>query len=71
MVSLAYPIDRLDWALFSLEKFESSAFILPRSFPTVLIIFAGLGLAGSPPLPTVGGGAGSPPFPAGSGLCQL
>ena len=64
MVSLAYPIDRLDWALFSvailfhhlfplLEKIEIQAFILPRNFPVVLIIFPGRG------------GAGNPPFPAG------
>ena len=60
MMSLAYPVDRLDWALFSveilfhhwfplLEKVEIQAFTLPRNFPAVLIIFAGRG--GEPPLP--------------------
>ena len=60
LLSLAYPIDRLDWALFSvvilfyhwfplLEKAEIRAFILPRNFPAVLIIFTGRG--GKPPLP--------------------
>ena len=64
MVSFAYPIDRLDWALFSvvilfhhffplLEKVEIRVFILPCNFPAVLIIFTGRG------------GAGNPPFPAG------
>ena len=54
MVSLANPIDRLDWALFSvvmlfhhwfplLEKNENRAFILPHNIPTVFIIFAGQG----------------------------
>ena len=63
LLSLAYPIDRLDWALFSvvilfhhlfplLEKVEIRAFILPRNFPAVLIIFTGRGGAGNPPLPT-------------------
>ena len=60
LLSLAYPIDRLDWALFSvvilfhhffplLEKVEIRVFILPRNFPAVLIIFTGRG--GEPPLP--------------------
>ena len=60
LLSLAYPIDRLDWALFSvvilfhhwfplLEKVEIRAFILPRNFPAVLIIFTGRG--GEPPPP--------------------
>ena len=76
LLSLAYPIDRLDWALFSvvilfhhlfplLEKVEIRVFILPRNFPAVLIIFTGRGGAGNPPLPTARGGAGNPPFPAG------
>ena len=62
LLSLAYPIDRLDWALFSvvilfhhffplLEKVEIRVFILPRNFPAVLIIFTGRGGAGNPPLP--------------------
>ena len=66
LLSLAYPIDRLDWALFSvvilfhhffplLEKVEIRVFILPRNFPAVLIIFTGRG--GEPPLPC---GEGSP-----------
>ena len=66
LLSLAYPIDRLDWALFSvvilfhhffplLEKVEIRVFILPRNFPAVLIIFMGRG--GEPPLPR---GEGSP-----------
>ena len=74
LLSLAYPIDRLDWALFSvvilfhhlfplLEKVEIRAFILPRNFPAVLIIFTGRG--GELPLPAVWGGAGNPPLPAG------
>ena len=65
LLSLAYPIDRLDWALFSvvilfhhlfplLEKVEIRVFILPRNFPAVLIIFTGRG--------------GEPPFPAGRGV---
>ena len=60
LLSLAYPIDGLDWALFSvvllfhhlfplLEKVEIRAFILPRNFPAVLIIFTGRG--GESPLP--------------------
>ena len=48
-----------------LEKVEIWAFILPRNFPAVLIIFTGRGGAGNLPLPTVRGGAGNPPFPAG------
>ena len=48
-----------------LEKVEIRAFILPRNFPAVLIIFTGRGGAGNPPLPTARGGAGNPPFPAG------
>ena len=79
MMSLAYPVDRLDWALFSvvilfhrlfplLEKVEIWAFILPRNFPSVLIIFTGWSGAGNPSLPTVWGGAGNPPFPAGQGV---
>ena len=62
MVSLAYPIDRLDWALFSvvilfhhrfplLETIENRSFILPQNFPAVLMIFAGQGAAGNPPSP--------------------
>ena len=61
---LLHPIDRLDRALFSfvklyyqwfllLEYWESFLF-LPRSFPAVLIIFAGQG--------------GEPPFPTGRGV---
>ena len=64
LLSLAYPIDRLDWSLFSavivfyhwfplLDKIEIRAYILPRNFPAVFIIFTGRG------------GAGNPPFPAG------
>ena len=84
LLSLAYPIDRLDWALFSvvilfhhffplLEKVEIRVFILPRNFPAVLIIFTGRGGAGNPPLPTARGGRGTPPsprggFPAGRGV---
>ena len=67
MVSLAYPVYRLDWALFSvvilfhhffplLEKVEIRVFILPRNFPAVLIIFTGRG------------GEGNPPFPMGQGV---
>ena len=78
MMSLAYPVDRLDWPLFSveilfhhwfplLEKVEIQAFILPRNFPAVLIIFTGRVGTGNPPLPTVRGGAGNPPLPAGRG----
>ena len=63
-LSLAYLIDRLDWALFSvvilfhqffplLEKVEIRVFILPRNFPAVLIIFTGRG----------GAGRGTPPSP--------
>ena len=54
MVSFSYPIDRLDRVLFGfvilyhqwfpvLEIFENWAFILPHTFPAVLIIFAGRG----------------------------
>ena len=49
----------------SMEKVDIGAFILPRNFPAVLIIFTGRGGAGTPPLPTARGGAGNPPFPAG------
>ena len=69
LLSLAYPIDRLDWALFSvvilfhhlfplLEKVEIRAFILPRNFPAVLIIFMGRGGSGrgTPPSPQRGAG---------------
>ena len=49
----------------SIEKVEIRAFISPRNFPAVLIIFTGRGGAGNPPLPTARGGAGNPPFPAG------
>ena len=74
LLSLAYPIDMLDWALFSvvilfhhlfplLEKVEIRAFILPRNFPAVFIIFTGRGGAGNPPLPTARDGAGNPPSP--------
>ena len=70
LLSLAYPIDRLDWALFSvvilfhhwfplLEKVDIRAFILPRNFPAVLIIFTGRGGAGNPP-PSPRGGASFP-----------
>ena len=63
MVSLACPIDRLDWALFSvvilfhhlfplLEKVEIRAFILPSNFPFFLIIFTGRDEEGNPTLPT-------------------
>ena len=58
MVYLAYPIDRLNLALFSvvilfhhlfplLEKVEIRAFILPRNFPEALIIFLGAGRGGA------------------------
>ena len=51
-VSLAYPVERLDWTLFRvviffhnwfplLEKFEDRTLILPRNFTAVFIIFAG------------------------------
>ena len=70
LLSLAYPIDRLDWALFSvvilfhhwfplLEKIDNRAFSLPHNFPAVLIIFAERGRAGNPPSPQCG--ARSPP----------
>ena len=66
LLSRAYPIDRLDWSLFSavivfyhwfplLDKIEIRAYILPRNFPAVLIIFTGRGGAGNPPFPTVRG----------------
>ena len=71
LLSLAYPIDRLDWALFSvvrlfhcywfplLEKVEIRAFVLPRNFPAVLIIFTGRGGAGNPPPPHSAGRGGA------------
>ena len=81
LLSLAYPIDRLDLALFSvvilfhhwlplLEKVEIQAFIFPRNFPAVLIIFTGRG--GEPTHPH-SAGRGAPPslwgrFPAGRGV---
>ena len=81
--SLAYPIYRLDSALFSvvilfhhwfplMEKAGIWAFILPRNFPAVLIIFTGRGGARKPPFPAVRGGAGNPPLPAGRDVhpCQ-
>ena len=69
MVSLAYPIDTLDWSLFSvvilfhhwfphLKTFENQSFILPHNFPAVLIIFAG---QGTPPSPQCGVGRASIP----------
>ena len=78
LLSLAYPIDRLDWALFSvvilfhhlfplLEKVEIQAFILPRNFPAVLIIITGRGGAGRGTPPSPQGGASIPavetPYP--------
>ena len=48
-----------------LEKIEIWAFILPRNFPAVFIIFWGLGRAGNPPHPTMRGGEGNPPSPRG------
>ena len=62
LLSLAYLIDRMDWTLFNvvilfhhlfplLKKVEIRAFILPRNFPAVLIIFTGRGAAGNPPFP--------------------
>ena len=53
-----------------LEKVEILAFILPRNFPAVLIIFPG---RGTPPSPYCGAGQGIPPsprgrFPAGWGV---
>ena len=76
LLSLTYPIDRLDWSLFSavilfhhwfplLEKIEIRAYILPRNFPAILIIFRGWG--GEPPHPHRAGRAGNPPpsLPAG------
>ena len=69
---MSYPIDSLDWALFSvvilfqhwfplLEKIENWAFILPHNFPTVWVIFAGRGIT---PLHSAGQ-SGEPPFPRG------
>ena len=69
MMSLAYPVDRLDWALFNVQcwnivpslvssfekKIENQAFILPCNLPAFLIIFAGWDGAGNPP-PTCGAG---------------
>ena len=80
LLSLAYPIDRLDWALFSvvilfhhffplLEKVKIRVFILPRNFPAVLIIFTGRG--GEPPLPHSAGRGGEPPPPRGAGRPSL
>ena len=65
LLSLAYPIDRLDWALFTvvtlfhhwlplLNEFENRAFILPRNFPRFWSFLRG--------------GAGSPSLPAGRGV---
>ena len=78
MVSVAYPIHRLDWALFSviilfqhwfplLKKNENTAFILPHNFPANLPGFDDFCGAGNLPLPTVWGGAGNPSLPAGRG----
>ena len=77
MISLAYPIDRLDWASSSvviffhhwfpqMEKIEYRAFILPGNFPVVLIIFAG-----EPPLPHSAGRGREPPPPRGAGRPSL
>ena len=71
LLSLAYPIDRLDWALFSvvilfhhlfplLEKVEIQVFILPHNFPAVLIIFVGQGGAGRGTTPSPRGRAPIP-----------
>ena len=51
----------------SMGKVEIRAFILPRNFPAVLIIFTGRGGAGNPPFPTVRGGAGKGSKSAGLG----
>ena len=48
-----------------LEKVEIQAFILPRNFPAVLIIFTGRVGAGNPPPPHSAGRGGEPPLPAG------
>merc|ERR1719220_1377493 len=48
-----------------LEKVDIRAFILPRNFPAVLIIFTGRG--GAPPLPHRAGRGGEPPPPRGEG----
>ena len=50
-----------------LEKIEIRAFILPRNFPAVFIIFTG---RGTPPLPTAQGGWGTP-LPRGTGRPSL
>ena len=82
LLSLAYPIDRLDWALLSvvilfhhlfplLQKVEIRAFILPRNFPAVLIIFTGRGGAGNSPPPHSAGRGGEPPLPRGAGRSSL
>ena len=73
LLSLAHPIDRLDWALSSvvilfhhlfplLEKVEIQAFSLPRDFPAVLIIFTGRAGAENPPSPQRGAGRGVHPW---------
>ena len=83
MVTLAYPVNRLDWALFSavilfhhwfslslLEKVENWTFILPCNFPVVLIIFAGPSGAGNqlPSSPKCGAGRPSLHF---SHVCSI
>ena len=54
-----------------LEKVEIRAFILPRNFPAILIIFTGRGRAGNPPLPQSAGRGGEPPLPRGAGRPSL
>ena len=81
LLSLAYPIDRLDQALFTHvqccdivpslvssfgESLDTGLYFAPQ-LPRGFDHFygAGRGGAGNPPLPTVRGGAGNPPLPAG------
>ena len=80
LLSLAYPIYRLDWALFSvvilfhhwfplLEKLDNQTFILPHNFLAVSIIFAGR--SGEHPPPHSAGWDGVPPSPRRAGRSSL
>ena len=77
LLFLAYSIDRLNWALFSVvilfqhlfplsEKVEIRAFILPHNFPVLLITFTGRGIP--PPSPQCGAGRGVHPWDK---VCKL
>ena len=73
LFSLAYPIDRPDWALFSVvilfccwRTLKFGPFFCPTTSPRFWSFL--WGGAGNPPRPFPQCGAGNPPFPAGWGV---